>query len=222
MITEPNRIFKAAIFDLDGTLAFTLPDLQKAMNHMLTLYGYPTKTREQLKAYLSCGVWDFVKFSLPTDKQEDEAHIEECLACYTAYYEAHFLDETVLYPGLPELLPKMKEAGIHLAVNTNKRQSHACSILEKLAPDIFPVIKGDGPYPPKPNPTGALEIASGYGLDPADICYIGDSNFDMETAKNAGMFPIGVDWGYCPELLEGAGAGTIVSTADQLAKWFGL
>ncbi len=222
MMTTPDRIFKAAIFDLDGTLAFTLPDLHKAMNHMLTGYSYPTKTKEQLMTYLSCGVWDFVKFSLPSEKQNDEAHIRECLACYTAYYEAHFLDETVLYPGLSALLAKMKEAGIRLAVNTNKNQYHAQTIIDTLAAGIFEVLKGDGPYPSKPDPTGALEIAKGYGMDPADICYIGDSNFDMETAKNAGMFPIGVSWGYCPELLADAGAGTIVDSAEELGRWFGL
>ncbi len=222
MMTEPNKLFKAAIFDLDGTLAFTLPDLQTSMNYMLTRYGYPTKTREQLKTYLSCGVWDFVKGSLPEDKRGDDDHIRACLDCYTERYEAHFLDETVLYPGLAELLPRMKEAGIRLAVNTNKNQYHAQAIIDKLAPGIFEDIKGDGPYPSKPDPTGALEIAAAYWLEPAEICYIGDSNFDMETAINAGMFPIGVDWGYCPELLEKAGAGAIVSNADQLAKWFGL
>lgn len=219
---RPDRIFKAAIFDLDGTLAYTAQDLLDSMNRMLAEYNYPPKNFTQMMSYISCGEYDFVKNSLPAEVQLDLEQVERCRKTYVSIYNQHFLDSTKLYPGLDKLLHDMQAAGIQLAVNTNKTQEHAQAIINKLAPGVFAILKGDGHYPSKPDPTGALEIAQEFGVDPADICYIGDSNIDMETAGNAGMFAMGVKWGYRPDLLESAGAKTTVETAEEIAPWFGL
>ena len=219
---KTERTFRAAIFDLDGTIAYTAGDLVGCSNRMLAQFGYPQKSHEEVMSYISCGERDFVKYSLPKELQEDDALVDTCRAAYVAIYNEHFLDTTVLYPGLEKLLRDMKAAGILLAVNTNKTQEHAQAIIDKLAPGIFEMLKGDGHYPCKPDPTGALEIAAEFGLEPAEICYIGDSNIDMETAGNAGMFAMGVKWGYRPDLLVSAGAKALVEKAEEIAPWFGL
>jgi len=222
MTIETKKEFRAAIFDLDGTLAYTAGDLLDSMNRMLTEYGCPLKTKEEIMSYISCGERDFVKFSLPTEWQKDDIQIEKCRSTYVSYYNKHFLDTTVLYPGLEDLLARMQKKGIRMAVNTNKTQEHAQAILQKLAPGVFEMLKGDGHYPSKPDPTGALEIASEFEMSPDEICYIGDSNVDMLTAGNAGMFAIGVTWGYRPDVLAEAGAKALVSSAEELACWFRL
>ena len=84
------------------------------------------------------------------------------------------------------------------------------------------IIIGAGIFKGKPDPTGAHHIARELGLEPGDFCYIGDSNIDMETAGNAGMFAMGVKWGYRPDILAEAGAKTLVETAEEIAPWFGL
>ena len=219
---KTEKAFRAAIFDLDGTLCYTVGDLLASMNRMLREYSYPEKTLDEIISYISCGERDFVKFSLPQELQDNDEQIETCRKTYVGIYNAHFLDTTVLYPGIEKLLHDMKKAGIRLAVNTNKTQEHAEAILQKLAPGIFEMLKGDGHYPCKPDPTGALEIAEEFDLKPEEICYIGDSNIDMETAGNAGMFAMGVKWGYRPDILREAGAKTLVETAEEIAPWFGL
>lgn len=219
---RPDTIFRAAIFDLDGTLAYTAQDLLDSMNRMLSIYQYPQKNFQQMMSYISCGEYDFVKNSLPKDIQADLDQVERCRQTYVSIYNEHFLDSTKLYPGLDKLLHDMKAAGVRLAVNTNKTHEHAEAIINKLAPGIFEMLKGDGHYPSKPDPTGALEIAKEFGISPAEICYIGDSNIDMETAGNAGMFAMGVKWGYRPDLLVSAGAKVTVDTAEEIAPWFGL
>ena len=97
---KPEKTFRAAIFDLDGTLAYTVGDLLASMNRMLRQYGYPEKTHDQIMSYISCGERDFVKFSLPEELQQDDTQIETCRETYVSIYNAHFLDSTVLYPGL--------------------------------------------------------------------------------------------------------------------------
>jgi len=215
--------FQAAIFDLDGTLAYTVGDLVASMNKMLDRYGYPLKTKEELLLNVNYCERDWVKYSLPVSIQTDDNAVEKCRKTYVDIYNAHFLDTTVLYPGLKELLHSMKAAGIRLAVNTNKAQGHAQAIIDSIAPDIFELLMGDGLHPAKPNPTGALRIAEHYGLEPAEICYIGDSYIDMRTAVNAGMFGIGVTWGYCSaKQLTDNGAKALVANAHELSQWFAL
>ncbi|MBQ8402774.1 MAG: HAD hydrolase-like protein, partial [Clostridia bacterium] len=103
-----EKTFRAAIFDLDGTLCYTVGDLLASMNRMLREYGYPEKTHDEIMSYISCGERDFVKFSLPKELQDNDEQIETCRTTYVSIYNAHFLDTTVLYPGLEKLLHDMK------------------------------------------------------------------------------------------------------------------
>lgn len=216
--------FKGVIFDLDGTLACTLPDLTYSLNATLTQAGYPTLDEAGVLRSVNYTVRDFIRLSLPEDVQSDESVVDHCLEIYTGIYAEHYCDHTYIYPGLADAIETMKSAGIRLAVNTNKEHDEAVSMIEKLCPpDTFEIIIGAGLFTGKPDPAGALHIAATFGLKPEEICYIGDSNIDMGTAGNAGMYAVGVSWGYRSEaVLRETGADVIVKTADDILRVVGL
>jgi len=216
--------FKAAIFDLDGTLACTLPDLTYSLNTMLAKTGYPTLDQAGVLRSVNYTVREFIRLALPESVQSDESEIDRCLDIYTGIYSEHFCDHTYIYEGLSEVIAAMKNAGVHLAVNTNKEHDQASAMIEKLCPPgTFEFIIGAGIFNGKPDPAGALHIAEKFGIKPEEICYIGDSNIDMETAVNAGMYAIGVSWGYRDEaVLRASGADVIVNTPDEISAAIGI
>ena len=216
--------FKGAIFDLDGTLACTLPDLQYSLNTMLRTVGYPELDEAGVLRSVNYTVRKFVRLSLPEEVQSDEAEVDRCLEIYTGIYSEHFCDHTYIYEGLADAIAKMKAAGVRLAVNTNKAHDHASAMIENLCPPgTFEIILGAGIFKGKPDPTGAFHIAEKFGLKPEEFCYIGDSNVDMETAGNAGMRAVGVSWGYRDEtVLRETGADVIVHSAQDILDLYGL
>ena len=216
--------FKGVIFDLDGTLACTLPDLTYSLNTTLAQMGFPTLDEAGVLRSVNYTVREFIRLSLPDDVQSDESVVDRCLETYTGIYAEHYCDHTYIYPGLADAIKVMKSAGIRLAVNTNKEHCEAVSMLEKLCPpDTFEIIVGAGLFRSKPNPEGALHIAETFGLKPEELCYIGDSNIDMETAGNAGMCAVGVSWGYrSVDVLRETGADVIVNSADEILRVIGL
>ena len=216
--------FKGAIFDLDGTLACTLPDLQYSLNTMLRTVGYPELDEAGVLRSVNYTVRKFVRLSLLEEVQSDEAEVDRCLEIYTGIYSEHFCDHTYIYEGLADAIAKMKAAGVRLAVNTNKAHGHASAMIEKLCPPgTFEIIIGAGIFKGKPDPTGAFHIAEKFGLKPEEFCYIGDSNVDMETAGNAGMRAVGVSWGYRDEtVLRETGADVIVHSAQDILDLYGL
>ncbi|MBE6569604.1 MAG: HAD family hydrolase [Ruminococcaceae bacterium] len=218
-----NPKIRAAIFDLDGTTAYTAPDLLYSMNLMLEHFGFSTLTMEQLFGHISFGERDFVKYSLPEECRNDEALIDKTQEYYVGIYEKHFLDRTCLYDGLEDVIRSMQKAGIRLAVNTNKAHAHALAILNKIIPDTFEEVLGYGIKATKPDPSAALYIAEQFGVSPAETLYIGDSDIDMHTATNAGMTAVGVTWGYRPEdILRENGAQVIVHKPEELLALCGL
>jgi len=223
---------KAVIFDLDGTLAFTAADLLGGMNYMLDYrFGFPPMTMEDLMTAVNFCERDYVeamvKLSISrsgrTDITADDALVDECVRIYSAYYGGHYCVKTTVYDGLREVIVKLKENGIRLAVDTNKKAEHAVGIVAKLLPDLFEIVVGDGMYVHKPDPEGPLKIAEQFGEDPAGILFIGDSDVDMKTAKNAGMIAVGVTWGYRDEeTLRRTGADHIVHTPAELLALCGI
>lgn len=210
--------FKAAIFDLDGTLACTLPDLEACVNRMLAAVGYPLQSREDVLKHVNYGERDYIRFSLPTNAADNDIILDNCIKIYTKIYGEHYCDNTYVYDGVMNSVIELKKNGVWLAVHTNKKHEHACGMLEKLGlMEYFDYVLGDGIYPSKPDPHGSYAIAEKAGLTPADFCFIGDSNVDIETALNAGMYPIGVTWGYRDEgVLLKSGAKKIVNNASEL------
>lgn len=221
-----NREIKGVIFDLDGTLACTADDLLAGINHMLqTIFGFPPLSMEEMMTGVNFCERDYVRhlvnLSIEKAGRNDivitETLIDECVASYTNYYGDHYLDNTYIYEGLSDVVRQMKNAGIRLAVDTNKKADHALEIVEKIIPDLFEIVIGDGMVPHKPDPSGALLIAKKIGLEPDEILFVGDSDVDMRTAKNAGMIAVAVSWGYRDEAtLRQNGADHYVTSAEEL------
>lgn len=213
-------MIKAVIFDLDGTLAYTLEDLRTGMNLMCEEMGYPLRTTQDILDAVNCGSLEFVRKSLPLEVQNNEDLVKECHKCYSGHYTQHYLDKTVLYDGIAQLIAELKNRGLKLAVLSNKGDEHTVNLTKKLCGnDTFDHIQGYKPeFPTKPDPTSALYIAKElFGCEPREILYVGDSNVDMETARNAGFFACACTWGYrSVDILIKSGASALINKAEEL------
>ena len=213
-------MIKGVIFDLDGTLAYTIEDLRTAMNLMCNEMGYPERTPEDILDAINCGSLEFVRKSIPEQFRSDEELVHKCHRSYSKHYTEHYLDKTTLYDGIKELLCTLKERGYKLAVLSNKSDEHTVKLTEKLlGTELFDHIQGYKPeYPTKPDPTSALYITREIlGLEPAEILYVGDSNVDMETSRNAGFFTCGCTWGFRSwRVLAKTGASVLINKAEEL------
>ena len=209
-------MIKAAIFDFDGTLANTLPDLCSSINRMRAHFGYEPVTVDDVLRAVNNATPRFIRLSLPEDF--DESHMDEATEAYFASYDVHYLDETVPYDGVPEMIAKLKKEGVRLAVMSNKDNTHLREMVEKLFPGLFDTVWGtvEG-VPVKPDPARAFLIAEEFGMKPEEFAFIGDSDVDMMTAKNAGMLPVGVSWGYrSAAILSESGAEALANNTDAL------
>lgn len=211
-------MIKGFIFDLDGTLADTIDDIGWAVNRMLSSHGFPLLERKDHLANINNGAFQLIRRSLPEEHRESEDFVRSCLSEYEAKYAEHYIIDTYAYAGIPEILCKLSHAGYSLAVLSNKQDKFVKDIVSELFPNIpFAEARGQTELPTKPNPTSALVLAEKMNLAPKEIAFVGDSQVDIRTAINAGMYPVGVTWGYRPkELLVAEGARLTVDTPDQL------
>lgn len=207
------------IFDLDGTLAYTIGDLRSAMNGMLRHFGWREISEEEALQNINFGARQFVRGCMPEAYREDEGMVDRAFAKYSECYAKEYLKTTCLYPGVGEGIAYLKAQGARMAVFSNKQDAQTKAICEKLFPaDTFAIVLGNnGVFPHKPSPEGALYVAEVLGVRPEDIVFVGDSDVDMKTAANAGMHPVGVSWGYRPkELLLSLGAETILTSLEDI------
>jgi phosphoglycolate phosphatase len=205
--------YKAIIFDLDGTLLNTLDDLGNAMNQVLSDMGFPTHPIDEYRSFVGDGVEKLIRRSLP-EKNTNEATVHTCIEAYLENYRKNWNRLTRLYQGIPQLLDSLKGRGLKTAVLSNKPHETTILCVEGfLQRWEFDVVLGHRDRAPhKPDPAGALEISERLNIPPAAFLYLGDSGIDMETARAAGMFPVGVLWGFRgAEELEEKGAQALVS-----------
>ena len=211
--------YKAAIFDLDGTLIDSLADLADSANEMLTSYGYPTHDIDKYRYFVGNGSRKLIERCLPTEKAVDAAFVDEALANYKACYDRNLTHKTDCYVGIMDMLQNLQAKNIPLGICTNKHQSAADIIVAKLFPqDMFVSVIGDcKDLPRKPDPKKVLLIADKMGVKSEEVAYFGDTSVDMDTAKNAGMLSVGVTWGFRPkeELVE-HGAKILLDTPMEL------
>lgn len=215
-------MIKGIIFDLDGTLADTLPDLGNAMNRMLAQFGFPQRNREEHQNAICYGAKEFVRRSLPENKR-DENTVSCCLAAYRTYYAAAYTEKTCPYAGVKDMLKALVNNGVLVAVYSNKPMAQTKQVVRHYFGDVpFVAVVGhvDG-APVKPDPTAALAIADIMGLSLDEIGFVGDSDVDMQTARNAGMLPIGALWGYRDKetLLRGGAKMLIEHPRQLLSLW---
>jgi phosphoglycolate phosphatase len=214
--------FKALLFDLDGTLLDTLEDLADAANRVLHRAGLPTHERAVYRRFIGDGSRMLITRALPGDHR-DPSTVDRFLARFKADYGGHWKSATHPYPGIRDLLGELKAHGIPHAVVTNKPQAFADICIRHFFPEAaFRAILGQqADRPLKPDPMPALEAAAQIGVRPPECLLLGDSGVDMQTARAAGMLPLGAAWGFRPvgELMA-AGAAGIVHTPMEALAWF--
>lgn len=213
---------QAVIFDLDGTLLYTLEDLADSLNQVLTEEGLPTHSYDAYRFMVGNGLDTLVVRAIP-EGLRIPAHVRPIIQKFGMRYRAQQLVKTRAYPGINELLSQLQTLGLRLAVLSNKAHPNTLSVVEHFFPGVFEVVLGLRPdVPAKPHPAGALEITAALALAPCDCLYVGDSNVDMETALAAGMFPVGAAWGYRPvEELWRSGAVVILEEPLGLLQLLG-
>lgn len=206
---------KGAVFDMDGTLLNTLPDLTALTNAVLSDLGYPTHTEEAIRGFIGDGVRALMMRAMPDSASDDEK--EAALAEWKSRYQEFGRKKTVPYPNIIEMLEGLKSKGVKLGVLSNKFDAAVKDLAGFYFPATFDVAKGESPTcPRKPDPTGLLASIQEIGLNPSQVAYIGDSAGDMKTAKAAGAMAIGVSWGYqTVDRLVSAGADMVID--DPLA-----
>ena len=189
--------YQTVLFDMDGTLLDTLTDMEAAVNHILTQYGYPVRTLEEVRRFVGNGAGLLIHRALP--QGVDPAREAEVLAAYRAYYQAHNCIRTRPYEGIPELLAALRRAGVRTAVVSNKPDETTRTLAARFFPEL----------------DGALGQRDGVAAKPAP----GDSEVDVDTARNAGLAMIGVSWGFRGRAaLESAGAPAVADTPAQLLE----
>ncbi len=211
-------MYKLAVFDLDGTLFDTLPDLLPAFNAAVEAYGYAPCPTERFGQVIGNGYQTSLRRILPPDFDNEEQFKAMC-RIYHETYHAHYADHTYAYAGIRQALRRLQDHGVKMAVLSNKTEEHSQFLCQKLLPDIsFCGVYGAGSgYPLKPAPDYLQKILNDHGVSHAEAIFIGDSNVDVYTAHNADMPCIGCEWGYRGrEELRQAGADLLASTPAQM------
>jgi HAD hydrolase, family IA, variant 1 len=209
---------KTAIFDLDGTIADTLNDLADSVNYGLRQLGYPEHCVEKYKRFVGNGAQKLCCRALPDDRKSDAERLH---LLFSQYYGEHFLDKTKLYSGIKETVDRLSANGVTLAVATNKPQDVARKVVSALLPDTYfvKVLGGCDERPKKPDAAIIREILSKLPHEDNKVFMIGDSNVDIQTAKNSGLVSIGCIWGFRGrEELESEGADYIAETPEDIAR----
>ena len=210
-------MYKAVIFDLDGTLLDTLTDLYNAVNHALRTFGFPERTIDEVRRFIGNGVKKLMERSTPEGTSEKVN--AECLDCFRAHYLAHMADNTAPYEGVNELIEKLREKGIRTAVVSNKLHSAVVDLCKDYFPLIEEAIGVSVEEERKPNPVNVVKVLDSFGISADECIYVGDSEVDVQTSHNAGVKCIGVTWGFRDEdeLIEN-GADFIAHTSEEVLK----
>lgn len=208
--------FDTAVFDLDGTVLDTLDDLADSVNHTLNAYGFPTRTRDEVRRFVGNGVPLLIERAVPAGTAPDIR--ARCLADFKAYYKENMYHKTGPYPGIPELLDALRARGVKIAVVSNKFDAAVKDLCRRFYGDLIPVAIGERPdVRKKPAPDSVFTALRELGSAPENALYIGDSDVDIQTAKNAGLTSVGVTWGFRDRaLLEREGAQYIIDSPAQL------
>lgn len=212
--------YKAVIFDLDGTLIDSLEDLADSANEALAKHGFACHPAAAYKKFVGNGVKQLIKNAVPAGTGEEI--VDSILADYRIIYNNNYVNKTKPYGNIPEMLVKLRAAGIKMAVCSNKPHRPTNEIIEKvLGKDYFEVIFGEREgVPRKPDPAALLEAAEHMGITPAEAIYLGDSGGDMISARNAGMYAAGALWGFREkEELEECGSQVLFSDPLQLVEF---
>lgn len=219
----PSAKIKLLIFDLDGTLVDSKADLTHAVNAMLRHYKKPELPEEVIGSYIGDGAPMLIRRAL--GDPDDQHFVREALEYFMKYYREHKLDNTYAYAGVPEALAAIDASGrVKMAVLTNKPVGPSRGICDGLKISQFFVQNygGNSFETKKPDPLGALKILEETGTRPEEAVMIGDSQNDVLTAQNAGMYSLGVTYGFSPESLVAHPPDVLVDTVEEMLVALGF
>ena len=206
---------KCVIFDLDGTLLYTLEDLQDAVNSALRFCNFKERTLNEIRNFVGNGVVLLMERAIPDGRKNPL--FDECLNCFYKNYSGNVNEKTHPYDGIPELLYSLNKNGVKLAVNSNKYDTAVKDLCRIYFPQIQIAIGAREGIETKPAPYGVNDILKFLNVSKKNTFFIGDSSVDIQTAKNAGIKSIGVTWGYrSKESLIDAGADFTVDKPQEI------
>jgi len=212
--------YEGVIFDLDGTLVDSLQDIAYSMNQVLLKNDLPQHSLEDYRYFVGGGIRNLVQKALPEDYRNDK-FISTFFNDMVKVYSKHYLDQTRPYNGIEQLLDELSIRKLKLAVFSNKTDELTKLIVAELfAKWDFKEVLGSGKdIPRKPDPTGALYISRKLEVSSDKFIFVGDTGMDMKTAKEAGMYAVGVSWGYRDvESLKADGADQIITNPLDLIR----
>lgn len=190
--------FDTVIYDLDGTLLNTLPDLAAACNYAMEHSGCPLHTDAEVASFIGGGADQLVRMALPKDVSQEV--FEKALRLYMEYYGQHKADLTAPYEGILPMLEAAQQAGIQQAVVSNKSDPNVKALCSHYFGTLIGHAAGAMPgVRPKPEPDSIIRVMEALGCDPAHVLYVGDSDTDVIAARRAGVACAAVCWGYRPE-----------------------
>ena len=211
---------RVLIFDLDGTIADTIYSIRDGVNMAMNKYGFPERDYEETRAAIGNGARELIRLSMPVDNQGDPELVDRVLADYDAFYEQTYANIDGTYDGIDTAIRTLIERGYKIAVLSNKQDAYVKKIVALLFPNgEISYAMGQTDLPKKPDPTVPRIIASELGVIPEECAFIGDSDVDVLTAKNSGMYSVAVTWGYRPRS-ELSDADSLIDTADERLALF--
>ena len=210
--------YQAVLFDMDGTVLNTLEDLTDSVNYSLSRFSLPEVSASCVRKNLGHGAQYLISHCVPEDCSPDT--VTQVLAFYKPWYDSHCRIKTAPYPGMTDLMCELSDAGILLAVVSNKPDIPVQALAKAFFPGLLECAVGEREgIRTKPHPDALLDAVGKLGVPLEQCVYVGDSEVDIETARNAGMDEIAVAWGFRDkeELLE-AGAEVLVCSMQELKE----
>ena len=213
---------RAVIMDLDGTLLDTLGDITDSVNHTLAQFGYPLRTMDEVRRFVGNGAVKLLERALPCAVPAQE--FEAFYRAYDAYYTAHQQDKTRPYDGAEELLRALRARGLFTAVLSNKQDNAVRPLCAYYFGELLDLATGPtADRRTKPAPDGIAYIARTLGVGTDEILYVGDSETDVQTGRNAGVRTVAALWGFRDrETLLAAGAQYFAKEAKDILNFIDI
>ena len=213
---------RAVVFDLDGTLSDTIVSIAYCANRALEKFGLQGFETDRYKYFVGDGAAELIRRTLINQKRERMDLYEQVKEEYAKLFAVDCMYQVKPYDGIRELLSELKTRGVKIAVFSNKPHENTCKVIHDLfGDDVFDVEQGQVPeIEKKPSPEGVYMISEKLGIPVEEMLYVGDTNTDMQTGKNAGAFTVGVLWGFRDRKeLEENHADAIIAAPQELLKY---
>lgn len=210
--------YDTVIFDMDGTLLNTLDDISDSLNHVLATYAFPRRKTSEVRSFVGNGAAQLVKLAIPDGSSNPR--YQSCLEDYCSHYQRNLQNKTRIYEGIMDLLGQLSGGGYKIAIVSNKPDEAVKELARLHFGEYVKVAIGETEgVSRKPAPDTVLKAIEELGSTAGKTVYVGDSEVDVETARNSGIICVGVTWGYRDrEVLEQNGADYIIDKPQELLK----